>query len=72
MLVLSRKIGEKIYIGENICICIVDIDRGKVRIGLEVPRDTPIYRQEVMAKMKEGKACLALKNAATESADVPA
>ena len=35
MLVLSRKLGEKIYIGENICITVVDIDRGKIRLGIE-------------------------------------
>jgi carbon storage regulator len=48
MLVLSRKLGEKIYIGDNICITVVDIDRGKVRLGIEAPRDVPIYRQELL------------------------
>ena len=38
MLVLSRKLGEKIYIGENICITVVDIDRGKIRLGIEATR----------------------------------
>ena len=48
MLVLSRKLGEKIYISDNICITIVDIDRGKIRLGIEAPRDVPIYRQELL------------------------
>ncbi len=48
MLVLSRKLGEKIYIGESICITVVDIDRGKIRLGIEAPRDVPIYRQELL------------------------
>ena len=48
MLVLSRKLGEKIHIGENICITIVDIDRGKIRLGIEAPRDVPIFRQELL------------------------
>lgn len=48
MLVLSRKLGEKIYIGEHICIKVVDIDRGKIRLGIEAPRDVPIYRQELL------------------------
>jgi carbon storage regulator len=48
MLVLSRKLGEKIYIGENICITVVDIDRGKIRLGIEAPRDVAIYRQELL------------------------
>ncbi len=48
MLVLSRKLGEKIFIGENICITVVDIDRGKIRLGIEAPRDVPIYREELL------------------------
>jgi carbon storage regulator len=47
MLVLSRKLGEKIWLGENICITVVDIDRGKIRLGIEAPRGLPIYREEV-------------------------
>jgi carbon storage regulator len=52
MLVLSRKLGEKIYINDNICITIVDIDRGKIRLGIEAPRDVPIFRQELLADKK--------------------
>lgn len=48
MLVLSRKLGEKIYIGDNICLTITDIDRGKVRIGIEAPRDMTVYRNELL------------------------
>jgi carbon storage regulator len=54
MLVLSRKLGEKIYISENICITVVDIDRGKIRLGIEAPREVPIFRQELLqAKGKD-------------------
>ena len=49
MLVLSRKLGEKIYISDNICITVVDIDRGKIRLGIEAPRDVPIFRQELVS-----------------------
>ena len=48
MLVLSRKLGEKIYISDNTCITVVDIDRGKIRLGIEAPRDVPIFRQELL------------------------
>jgi carbon storage regulator len=50
MLVLSRKLGEKICIGDNICITVVDIDRGKVRLGIDAPRSVPVYRQELLAQ----------------------
>lgn len=46
MLVLQRKLGEKIYIGDSIVITVVDISRDKIRLGIEAPRDVPIYRQE--------------------------
>ena len=55
MLVLSRKLGEKIYISDNICITIVDIDRGKIRLGIEAPRDVPIFRQELLTDKKAGE-----------------
>ena len=48
MLVLSRKLGEKIFIGDNICITVVDIDRGKIRLGIEAPREVPVFRQELL------------------------
>jgi len=48
MLVLSRKLGEKICIGDNITVTVVDIDRGKIRLGIEAPRDIPIYRNELL------------------------
>jgi carbon storage regulator len=48
MLVLSRKLGERICIGDNICITVVDIDRGKIRLGIEAPREVPVFRQELL------------------------
>ncbi len=48
MLVLSRKIGEKIFIGDNIVITVVNLNRERVHLGIEAPRDVPIYRQEVL------------------------
>jgi carbon storage regulator len=48
MLVLSRKQGEKVQIGDGIVITVVDIERNKVRLGIEAPRDVPIYRTELL------------------------
>jgi len=47
MLVLSRKLGEKIVINGNIVITLVKIDRNQVRIGIEAPKDVPVYREEI-------------------------
>ena len=48
MLVLSRQLGEKIRIGDEICITVVDIDRGKIRLGIDAPREVPIFREELL------------------------
>ena len=48
MLVLSRKIHERIHIGDNIVITIVSIDRGKIRLGIECPREIIIMREELL------------------------
>jgi len=48
MLVLSRKLGEKIVIGDNIVVTVVKIDRNQIRIGIEAPQDVPVYREEIM------------------------
>jgi carbon storage regulator len=50
MLVLSRKLGEKIQIGDNISIVVVDIDRGKIRLGIEAPRSVPVFREELIPR----------------------
>lgn len=46
MLVLSRKLGEKLYIGDDICITIVRLSPGRVGIGIEAPRSLTILRDE--------------------------
>ncbi len=48
MLVLSRKLGEKIQIGPDITLTVVDIDRGKIRLGIEAPKDVKIFRNELI------------------------
>jgi carbon storage regulator len=47
MLVLSRKTGEKIRIGDNVTVTIVRIGPNNVRLGIEAPRDLNIVREEL-------------------------
>jgi carbon storage regulator len=60
MLVLTRKVGENIIIGENIRVTIVSIDHGKVRIGIEAPRDITVDRQEVHERREQAVSPAAL------------
>jgi len=47
MLVVSRKVDEKIIIGDDITVMIVSIRGDKVRIGIEAPKQVPVHREEV-------------------------
>jgi carbon storage regulator len=49
MLVLTRKPGEEILIGDNIRLTVVRIDGGKVRLGIAAPASVPVRRQEICA-----------------------
>ncbi len=50
MLVLSRKIGESLRIGEDIELVILDVNRGQVRIGIDAPKTTNIVRSELLTR----------------------
>lgn len=53
MLVLSRKVGQKILIGENIAVTVVRVGGGGVRIGIEAPEELAVIREELQASLKE-------------------
>ena len=53
MLVLTRKIGERINIGNDVVISVIEINRGSVRLGIDAPRQISIFRHEVYEKIRE-------------------
>ncbi len=53
MLVLSRKVGEVITIGNSIELTIVGYDRGVVRIGINAPKSIAVHRKEIYDKIVE-------------------
>lgn len=63
MLVLCRKAGERILVGDQVTITVVRIGANTVRLGFEAPRDTNIVREE--ASNADGKKGLAVSNRST-------
>ncbi|MFO7752546.1 MAG: carbon storage regulator CsrA [Desulfobacteraceae bacterium] len=52
MLVLTRKAGEKIRIGNDIVLSVLEVDGGTVKMGIDAPRDVDILRMEVFEKIQ--------------------
>ena len=53
MLVLSRKVGERIQLGDNITITLVKINGSVVRLGIDAPRNMSVVRQELSSQSAE-------------------
>jgi carbon storage regulator len=66
MLVLSRKPGESLRIGDDVRITVVSIASGQVRIGIEAPERVTIHREEVYERIVEANL-----EAAKTSSEVP-
>ena len=64
MLILSRKVNEKIMIGDDISISIIEVRGDQVRIGVDAPKTVKVFRQEVFDAIR------AENKAAAESAPV--
>lgn len=63
MLVLTRKLGESIRIGDNIVVKIVDLDGRHVKLGIEAPKNVSVNREEIYERIqKENRAAATPKD----------
>jgi carbon storage regulator len=53
VLVLTRKVGEKIQIGDDICITIMEVKGKQVRVGIEAPAAVKVHREEIYQRIRE-------------------
>jgi carbon storage regulator len=53
MLVLTRKTGQSIMIGDDIEVSVLAVARDKIRIGITAPKEVPVFRKEVWISIKD-------------------
>ena len=52
MLILTRRVGEKIIIGDNVAIAVLGVKGNQVRIGIDAPTEIPVHRKEVWDRIQ--------------------
>ena len=67
MLVLSRKVGERILIGDKIAVTIVKIGHGGVRVGVDAPDEMAVVREELATELERTERALAARKSETVS-----
>ena len=63
MLILTRRQGESLYLGEDIKITVLGMQGKQVKLGIEVPKETTVYREEVYERViEENRRAMATNN----------
>jgi carbon storage regulator len=66
VLSITRRVGERIVIGDDIVLHVQEVSGSTVRLGIEAPKSTPVYREEIWAAVRDENAA-----AARSAADLP-
>ena len=56
MLILTRRIGESLNIGETIEVVVMGIKGSQVRLGIKAPKEVPVHREDIYLRIKKEKA----------------
>ena len=62
MLIITRKPGEKIMLGDDVVVHVMEIVGNSVRIGIQAPRSLPVYREEIWNAVREENQAAATAN----------
>lgn len=70
MLVLTRRPGEALRIGDDIAIRILEVGRGQVRVAIDAPREIPVHREEVWEQVRDANVDAARNAAGGDAAEL--
>ena len=70
MLIITRRAGEKIRVGDDVVIEVMEVTGSTVRVGIAAPKSIPVYREEIWAAVQAENAAAA--KAPAQLPDVPA
>jgi len=52
MLILTRKVGETVVIGDNVTVAIIGVKGSQIRIGINAPKDVTVHREEIYERIR--------------------
>jgi carbon storage regulator len=53
MLILTRRAGETVMVGDDITVTVLGVKGNQVRVGIKAPRDVPVHREEIYQRIKQ-------------------
>jgi carbon storage regulator len=59
VLIITRRAGEKIMLGDDVIVEVVEVSGSSVRLGIQAPRSLPVYREEIWRSVKQENAAAA-------------